>query len=374
METISYVGMDVHKGSISVAVVKRGERVGREWRIANTAAEVRKLGRRLVRESGGEVRACYEAGPCGYGVQRQLQGLGAECAVVAPSLTPVKPGERVKTDRRDARKLAVYLRDGALTEVHPPSEAEEAVRDLCRARTDAGEDLLRCRHRLSKMLLRRGVTYGGRHTWGAAHRQWLGSIQFEHEAQRIVFADYLFAVEQLEERIKGLDAALAAQAEQEPYRERVGWLRCFRGIETVTAMTILTELHGFERFASPRELMAYLGLVPSESSSGERRQRGGITKTGNRHARRVLVECAWHYRLKPSVRRTLLRRRRGQPAWVLTIADRAQQRLHRRYWHLVLGRNKTSQKAVVAVARELVGFIWAVLQGPGEVRESQAIA
>jgi len=372
MNGISYVGLDVHKESITVALLKAGERGVIEWKVGNTAAEVRKLGRRLLRESGRQVKACYEAGPCGYGVQRQLQALGVDCVVVAPSLIPVKPGERVKTDRRDARKLATYLRDGLLTEVRPPTPAEEAVRDLCRARGDAREDLMRSRHRLSKMLLRRGLRYPGKNTWGAAHRRWLATICWEHEAERVVFADYRFAVEQLEERLKGLDAALAAQAEQEPYRERVGWLLCFRGIQIVTAMTILAELHGFERFTTARELMAYLGLVPSEHSSGERTQRGAITKTGNQHARRILVECAWHYRGEPAARRTLARRRAGQPAWVISIADRAQQRLHRRFWHLVLAGKKVPQKAVVAVARELVGWIWAVLQGPGAAEGQRA--
>lgn len=363
MNGISYVGLDVHKDTITVAMLKAAGAGIAEWKVSNTAAEVRKLGRRLKRESGGQVKACYEAGPCGYVLQRQLVELGVDCVVVAPSLIPVKPGERVKTDRRDARKLASYLRSGSLTEVRPPTAAEEAVRDVCRAREDVRQDLMRSRHRLSKMLLRRGLRYPGRTSWGAAHRQWLRSIQFEHEGEKTVFDDYLFAVEQLEERLKALEAALEAQAQREPYRERVGWLMCFRGIKVVTAMTILAELHGFERFTKPRELMGYLGLVPSEYSSAEQTRRGGITKTGNQHARRMLVECAWNYRSKPAVRQTLRQRRAGQPAWVISIADKAQQRLHRRYWHLVLGGRKPSQKAAVAVARELVGFIWAVLQG-----------
>ena len=361
MDAISFVGLDVHKESIVVAMLKPGERGAIEWKVRNTVAEVRKLGRKLLRESGRHVKACYEAGPCGYGVQRQLQALGVDCVVVAPSLIPIKPGERVKTDRRDARKLASYLRSGSLTEVRPPTLAEEAVRDVCRAREDVREDLMR-----------RGLRYPGKHTWGAAHRQWLKTICFEHEGERVVFSDYLFAVEQLEERLKALDAALEAQAAQEPYRERVGWLLCFRGIKVVTAMTILAELHGFERFTRPRELMGYLGLVPSDDSSGERSYRCAITKTVNHHARRILVECACHYRGKPAVRRTLVRRRAGQPAWVISIADKAQQRLHRRFWHLVLGGKKLPQKAVVAVARELVGFIWAVLQGPSVVASGEA--
>jgi transposase len=262
-----------------------------------------------------------------------LGEMGVDCVVVAPSMTPVKPGERVKTDRRDARKLAKLLKDGELTEVHPPTSEEEAVREVCRAREDAQEDLLRCRHRLTKMLLRRGIVYPGKHSWGQAHRQWLRGVELDEPAERVVFADYLLGIEQLEERVESLTVAMAECA----------------------------ELHGFERFRTARELMAYLGLTVSESSSGERVQRGGLTKTGNAHVRRVLVECAWHYSSGPSIGVTLRRRRKGQPGWVIAVADRAQQRLHRRYWHLVLGSKKLPQKAVTAVARELVGFIWAVL-------------
>jgi transposase len=360
-EDNAFAGMDVHKATISVAVMKSGVGGFVEWRTANRTAELRKLGRRLVREGGVGVRAYYEAGPCGYRVQRVLGEMGVDCVVVAPSMTPVKPGERVKTDRRDARKLAKLLKDGELTEVHPPTSEEEAVREVCRAREDAQEDLLRCRHRLTKMLLRRGIVYPGKHSWGQAHRQWLRGVELDEPAERVVFADYLLGIEQLEERVESLTVAMAECAEQEPYRRAVGWLRCFRGIDTVTAMTIVAELHGFERFRTARELMAYLGLTVSESSSGERVQRGGLTKTGNAHVRRVLVECAWHYSSGPSIGVTLRRRRKGQPGWVIAVADRAQQRLHRRYWHLVLGSKKLPQKAVTAVARELVGFIWAVL-------------
>ena len=360
-EDSAFVGMDVHKGSISVALLRPGGESFIEWKTANRAREVGKLARRLKREGGAGVRACYEAGPCGYRVQRVLREMGVDCVVVAPSMTPVKPGERVKTDRRDARKLAKLLGDGELTEVHPPTSQEEAVRDLCRAREDGQEDLLRCRHRLTKMLLRRGIVYPGKHSWGQAHQQWLRGVELDDPAERVVFADYLLAIVQIEERVKHLAMAIAARAEEEPYRTPVGWLRCFRGIDTVTAMTIVAELHGFARFHTARELMAYLGLVVSESSSGERVHRGGLTKTGNAHVRRVLVQCAWHYPLAPSVGVALRRRREGQPSWVIGVADRAQQRLHRRYWHLVLGSKKPPQKAVVAIARELVGFIWAVL-------------
>jgi transposase len=359
---ITYVGLDVHKASISVALLVPGASKPVQWDVPNEAGEVKKLVRRLRRDGGGEVLCAYEAGPCGYGLQRQLQRQGLSCQVVAPSLIPRKPGERIKTDRRDARKLAELLRVGMLTEVRPPSEEEEALRDLCRCRDDARTDLMRARHRLGKMLLRRDLRYPGR-AWTQQHRRWLWDLTFEHEAERVVLADYLLAIDQIETRLAELEAQLLALAEQEPYRERVGHLRCFRGIDTLSAMILLAELHGFERFAQPRKLMSYLGLVPGESSSGASVHRLGITKTGNRHLRRLLIEAAHHYRHRPGVGVKLRLRRAGQPAAVIALADRAQQRLHRRYSRMVVGRGQPVSKAVVACARELTGFVWAVLSG-----------
>jgi transposase len=217
------------------------------------------------------------------------------------------------------------------------------------------------RHRLSKFLLRRDVRYAKGRAWTHKHRAWLKSLQFEHRAEQVTFGSYLHAIEVLEERMKAVEREIAAIAEQEPYREPVAWLRCFRGIDTVTAMTIVAELHDFRRFETPRALMAYLGLVPSENSSGDNERRGSITKAGNKHVRRVLVEAAWHYRHKPAVGVKLRKRREGQPEAVIGVADRAQHRLHRRYWHLLVQNNKVPNKVIVAIARELVGFIWAAL-------------
>lgn len=357
----TYVGMDVHKKDIFVALLHPGTDEPVEWKLRHERRAIRRLARRLRLETEGELRCVYEAGPCGYALQRLLLREGIPTDVVAPSLIPVKPGERIKTNRRDARKLAMAARAQMLTAVHPPTEDEEAVRDLCRCREDAAEDLTRARHRLSKMLMRRGFVYRQGRNWTQRHRQWLRSLQFEDVATRSVFEDYLTAVEQGEERIRILDSRLEEMAQEEPYRERVGWLRCFRGIETVTAMTILAELHDFRRFDNPRRLMAYLGLVPSEHSSGEKRRRGAITKAGNSHVRRVLVESAWHYRHRPAVGVKLRKRREGQPREIITLADRAQRRLYRRFHRLVLASRKPSQKAVVAIARELVGFLWAAL-------------
>ncbi len=364
----TYVGMDVHQKDIAVAMLVPGSRRAVEWTVANEGRAVKRLVRKLKREGAGKVESVYEAGPCGYAVQRQLAAEGVVCRVVAPSLIPVKPGERVKTDRRDARKLAELARAGLLTEVHAPTPEQEAVRDLCRCREDAREDLLRARHRLSKMLLRRGWRYGAGRAWTGRHRAWLRGLRFEYPAEQVVFDDYLMAIELLEQRLRGLDRTLEEISRTEPYVERVGWLRCFRGIDTITAMTILAELHDFRRFTSARRLMAYLGLVPGEHSSGESTRRGGLTKAGNAHVRRVLIEAAWHYRHRPAVGAPLRRRRQGQPTAMIALADRAQQRLYRRWGRLVLGRGKPTPKAVAALARELVGFLWAALSaGPTPV-------
>lgn len=363
---ITDVGMDTHKKSISVAMFLPEEEKATEWHVANETKAIRRMVKKVMRQASGKARFCYEAGPCGYALQRQIRELGGECIVIAPSLTPLKPGDRIKTDRRDAWKLGELMRAGLLTEVHPPTPEEEGVRDLCRCREAAKKDLLRSRHRLSKMLLRRGITWrGGKSSWGVGHRRWLRSISFDQEGERAAFEDYLLAIEQLEERVRTLDARLEAVAQEDPYREPVGWLRCYRGIDTVTAMTVVSELHDFRRFRSPRELMSYLGLVPSEDSSGEGKRRGSITKAGNSHVRRVLIEAAWHYRHPPRVGVALRKRREGQPERVIALADKAAQRLYRRSCRLS-ARGKPVCKVVTAVARELVGFIWGTLYPKAE--------
>src|SRR5437899_2444225 len=325
--------MDAHKKAIPVAMLLPGKREPVEWQVANEPGAIRRLARKLEREAPGEVRCCYEAGPCGYVLQRELEAAtGVICEVIAPSLTPIKPGERIKTDRRDARKLAVQLRADELTAVHPPTPADEAVRDLCRCREDAREDLQRARHRLGKFLLRRGCVYTiGKRAWGLLHRQWLKGLKFEHAADQVTVEDYLEAIEQHEERLRGLDQQLAALAERDPYRQPVGWLRCFRGIDTVTAIALVAELHDFRRFETARALMSYLGLVPSEHSSGEHERRGAITKAGNIHVRRLLIEAAWHYRHRPHIGVGIRQRRKDQPDRIIAIADRAQERLCHRF-------------------------------------------
>jgi transposase len=361
-DTITYVGIDAHKDTLHVARLVGPAAQAVTWTVANEPRAIARLRRQLERDSVGPVRCCYEAGPGGYALQRQLQGGRVSCAVIAPALIPRKAGERIKTDRRDARKLAELWRAGLLTEISPPTPEAEAARDLVRARDDAREDLLRCRHRLSKWLLRRGCVFGGR-AWTQAHARWLATLTWPHPAERQVVDDYRAAIAQVEARLMALDAAIVALAAQPPYHLAVGRLRCFRGIDTLTAMVLVTELYDFQRFPRPRALMAYLGLVPGEHSSGAQTRRTGITKTGNGLVRRTLVEAAWHYQHRPGIGRRLQQRRTGQPAALVALADKAQHRLCRRFHRLVAG-HKPPPLVAVAVARELVGFIWAALQDP----------
>jgi transposase len=356
----TYVGVDAHKKDLFIAMLVGDQKTPVTWHVANEPNAVRRLVRKLERNAPGPVQLCYEAGPCGYALQRQVTTPRVRCQVIAPALISRKPGDRIKTNRRDARKLTELLRAGLLTEVRPPTPEEEAVRDLCRARDDAREDLLRARHRLGKLLLRRGLHYSGRN-WTRAHRQWMNSLPWTQSAERVVVDDYLLAIDHTQARLIELDAQLTEIAQADPYREPVGWLRCFRGIDTLTAILILAELHDFRRFHSARALMAYLGLVPGEDSTGEKHRRGRITRTGNALVRRLLVETAWHYQHRPGIGVALARRRKGQPRHVIGIADKAQQRLCRRFRRLA-EHHKPAPKIAVAIARELAGFLWAALQ------------
>lgn len=360
--SITWVGIDAHKKTLVVAVLGSDGRP-EQFSVPNTAAEIAKFGRRLARRQGvTEVRACYEAGTCGYTLQRRLRAVGVACEVIAPSLIPRKPGERIKTDRRDAIKLAELYRAGVLTTVSPPTPEQEAVRDLCRCREDIREDLARCRHRLVKMLVRRGMVFNSTsRLWSEAHRRWLQSLEFESEVDRAVIAEYRLAIDQAERRLKAMDKQIEQAAQLPVYRDHVAWLRCFRGIDTTVAMIFVSEVHGVDRFESPRALAAYLGLVPTLYASGESSHRGKITKTGNGNVRRALVQASWQYRHLASVGPKLRARREGQPEGVLTIADEANRRLTGRYRRLT-ARGKTPNKVVIAIARELVGFLWAALR------------
>src|SRR5579859_2769039 len=305
METITHVGLDTHKESIYVSMLLPGRKEAIEWQLANGPKAARQLARRIERESEGEVRACYEAGPGGYALQRPLAKEGIHCDVVAPSLIPIKPGERIKTDRRDAKKLAEMLRGGILTTVRAPTETEEAARDLCRCREDAKHDESQARHRLTKYLFRNGVFYSDGRAWTHRYWTWLRQVRFADATKQAVLEEYMAVVEQREERVATLEHRIAELAKVDPYAQPVAHLRCFRGIDTVTAMCLVAELHDVRRFKSPRELMAYLGLVPSEHSSANKHHRGAITKAGNGHVRRLLVESSWAYRQKPAVGVTL---------------------------------------------------------------------
>jgi len=356
--TTIWVGVDVHKESLTVSVFEDRCAQGRPVKtLPNDPKLVRKLFSQLQKE--GEVHVCYEAGSCGYELYRQLSAMGIACDVVAPGLIPVRATDRVKTDRRDAEKLARLFRAGELTSIRVPTEVEEALRDLIRCREDGREDVLRHRHRLLKFLLRHGRIFRETKHWTLDHWRWLRGQRFEQPLAQTVFTEYLSTLEKSLERVRTLDQDIANEATKAPYKQLVGRLRCLRGIDTLSAMALIAEICDFERFEHPRELMAYLGLVPSERSSGGKQRRGGITKTGNGHARRIFIEAAWHYRHVPKRSPKMKARWEGQPAATVEHAYKAQERLHRRYFRLT-SRGKPSQLAVVAVARELCAFAWAV--------------
>jgi transposase len=357
---IRYVGLDVHADTIAVAVAEAGrERAQALGTIPHRADAVARLMRRLGPPKA--LRVCYEAGACGYGLYWQLTALGIACTVVAPTLVPVRPGDRVKTDRRDAEKLACSHRQGALTAVWVPSPAQEALRDLVRAREAAKQDQLRARHRLSKFLLRHGRRAVTLRAWTAAHLAWVRTETFPWPAQDAAFRDYLHEVDHMTDRVRRLDQALlAAIAAADPGQQAViAALQALRGVSPVTAATIVAEVGVLSRFARAKQLMGYSGMVSREDTSGPRVRRGAITKTGNAHLRRVVGEAAWAARYHSARSPALRRRQAALPAEVIAIAWQAQVRLHARYRRL-LGRGKVKQQVITAVGRELLGFIWAI--------------
>jgi transposase len=359
-QQVRYIGLDVHRASIAVAIAEEEGGPSSYGNIPNDPSAIRKLMTRL----GGpdaHLRAAYEAGPTGYALHRQLVSMGIECMVVAPSLIPKRPGDKVKTDRRDALKLARLLRSGDLTPVWVPDEAHEALRNLVRARADAKADQLRAKHRLSKFLLRQGCWPPvGTKNWSQRYFQWLRQLQFEHVADHIVFTDYLAVVTAAGERIKRLETALLHCATSSSQVAVIRALQAFRGIGFLSAVTIVAEAGDLRRFRTAPQFMAYAGSVPSESSSGTKQHRGPITKTGNSLLRHVLGEAAHHARHAPRVAGTLKQRQADLPQPIVDLAWRAQLRLHARYRHL--GCRIGTHKALTAVARELAGFIWAAGQ------------
>jgi len=361
-DTIVWIGLDVHAASITLARLDGDSANAAVESFPNEPKVIKRVFGKLRKE--GRLRVCYEAGPCGYEVARQLRSMQVDCVVVAPSLIPRKPGERVKTDRRDAIKLARLYRAGELTSVWVPEAEDEALRDVLRARDDHRKARTTARNRLRSFLLRRGRRFlgenGGKTNWTKKHWQWLKEQTFALPDEKFVFDQYMARVLELDESIKAFDRRIAERAESDKYKARVARLKVLKGIQTLSAMVILSELYDLRRFEHPKQMMAFIGIVPSEYSSGSRERRGRITKTGNAHVRRILVEAAHGYgrgsRLLTARQRDALR---SQPPEIAAIARNATPRLHLRFRKLVrLG--KKENVAAVAVARELCGFLWAL--------------
>src|SRR5688572_27626292 len=364
MQSTTIIAFDQHAATTVAAVLLPGQRTPVLHSLTSDCPTILRFVERLCRQ--GPVTCCYEAGPCGFELQRTLTAQKIPCDVIAPALIPRRPGDRIKTDRRDAGHLAVLYRAGALTPIHIPTEQEEAARDLLRCREDIRADLLRARHRLSKFLLRHGRRFTAtKRSWSKRHEAWLRAQTWPLAALDHTHRAYVRAVDDAIARLRAVDTDLQALLRLDPLRARVARLRCFRGIDDLTALTIAAELGDPRRFPTAPSTMAFVGLVPAEYSSGTKRTQGAITKTGNAHLRRVLVESAWHYRHHPFVSDAIRARQRGAPPDTIARAWTAQQRLHRRYRRLA-ARGKPKQHIVTAVARELTGFVWAALTQPSD--------
>jgi transposase len=351
----TWVGLDVHAARVVAAIVDAASGELRVQRLSGMTGDIAQFCAGLP----GPVRVTYEAGPTGFGLARRLAGLGVGCVVAAPGKIARPATDRVKTDRRDAELLVRLLMAGQLSAVRVPSEREEACRDLVRSREDVRGDLMRARHRVGKLLLRHDHRFDG-NNWTQEHRQWLARVVFTDPVAQAVFEDAVGAVDALVLRRDSLERQMTALVPDSPWVTEIARLRCLRGIDTLTALGLAAEIGDFARFARPEPLMSYLGLVPSEHSSGRQRRQGSITKSGSQHARRLLVEAAWHYRRVPSRGRELQRRQAGQPAHVVAISWQAQRRLHRSWQRLDTARGKRRTLVAVAVARELAGFCWAI--------------
>lgn len=356
----TFIGMDVHKNSIDIAIADEGRKgqVRHYGKIDGTLSALDKVVRKLV-SKGNRLHFVYEAGPCGYQIYRHLTAQGFDCDVVAPSRIPKESGNKIKNDSRDALMLARLHRSGDLTPVYVPLAEDEAIRDLTRAREDAKSDEKRSKQRLLAFLLRSGIRYTGKSTWSKAHLRWLSDIKMPHRSQQIVLQEYICTVNQCKERVQRLTEQIQELLPEWQLFPVVQALQSMRGVSTIIAATTVAEIGDLKRFNTPSELMSYLGLVPSEHSSGQKTKRGPITKTGNGHVRRVLTEAAWSYRMPARVSRVLLKRQEGLSESVCGIAWKAQLRLCSRYrglWH----KGKAKQVIVTAIARELCGFMWAI--------------
>ena len=360
-----YIGLDVHKESIAIAYTFSGSRAEAKYHGtcggSNLAAE-RAL-RKLSKELGiklQDLKICYEAGPCGFVLARRLRQLGVDCVVMSPSKTERKPNEKVKTDKKDAKKIAKLFRNGDITEVRVPPALDEAVRDLCRARTDASDDLGRAKQRLNSFLLRNGIHYSEKTKWTEAHLRYLRHLTLPADAQKIVLESYLQTIDDGMERVRQITEKMKEVLKDWEWSPMVEALMAFKGYQEVAAMTVVSELGDLRRFDHPKKLMAFLGLVPSEDSSGPKRRQGAITKCGNSHARWMLVECSQHFRRAPKISAALSRRQQRQRHEIKKLSWRMQQRLHQRYVRLK-ARGKREQKVIVAIAREMCAFIWELM-------------
>ena len=360
MPKVLYVGMDVDKQKIVVAKLANSATVTDERVIANTPQAVRKYFSALTKE--GDVLAAYEAGCFGFGLYHQLTDLGVAPLLAAPGLIPRKPSDHLKTDRRDARTLAFALRAGQLTAVHVPTHQDESVRDYLRMCEDMRDDLRKCKQRILHLLLRRGIRYEQGGPWTVKHKNWLATLDLGNPLDRQTLDSYLARLQELESTCSQLACEVESIAQEDRYRDAVRTLSAFKGIKTLIALSFIAEIGDFRRFSSAAQFMAFLGLVPSEHSSGSKHRQGAITKAGNSHLRRLLVEAAWHYRSYHPTSRVLIQRRREVDPRIISYVNRAGRRLNRKYLHLLL-RGKRSQLAVTAVSRELAGFIWGAMVG-----------
>ena len=359
-----YLGLDVHKDSITISIAEPGPKG--EIRLFGTITnDMHALEKALIRirkaHPNAQLEVGYEAGPCGFGIARRLEQLKVPCLVAAPSLIPKQPGSPFKTDKRDSRNLARLLRSGELTAVYVPEPTDEAIRDLCRARTDAVDDLRRCRLRLKSFLLRHDYRYQGKANWSQPHMRYLRELVLPHPAMKAILEEYLQGIDAAHQRVQRIEASMLTLLETWRLKPAVKALMAFRGFQLVAAMITVSELGDIHRFAHPRQLMTYLGLVSVEHSSGPKQHLGSISRCGNGHQRWLLTECAEHYLLPPKVSKELSCRQEGQPPEVRALSWKAQNRLHLRFTRL-LGRRLQRNKAKVAIARELCGFIWALLR------------
>ena len=359
-----YIGLDVHKDSITSAIAEPGPKG--EIRIFGTITnDLHALEKALTRirkaHPGAQLELAYEAGPCGFGIARRLQQLNVPCVVAAPSLIPKQPGSPFNTDKRDARTIARLLRAGELTGVYVPEPTDEAIRDLCRARTDAVDDQRRSRFRLKAFLLRHDYRYHGKANWSQPHMRYLRELVLPHPAMKTILEEYLQGIDAAHARVQRIEQSMLTLLETWRLKPAVQALMAFRGFQLVAAMITVSELGDIHRFEHPRQLMTYLGLVPTESSSGPRQRLGGISRCGNGHQRWLLTECAEHYALPPKISKELSARQEGQSQAVRELSWKAQNRLHLRFMKL-LARRLQRNKAKVAIARELCGFIWALLR------------